>query len=129
MLTNVIFPEEYEDIKVSSLPSNPTANTAHGGLGYNAIQMKAAFDALPVFIIERFNRLVNDITARADVSISADMRTEIPEAPKLSDVFEDIKDGQLASYLMVGDDSLATHIAKIWELLNIIKGILGVEYE
>ena len=51
MISKVVFSDEYEHLKISSLPANPTAGVSYGGLGYNSNQMKAAFDALPLFII------------------------------------------------------------------------------
>ncbi len=127
MISKVIFPDEYEALKVSSLPSNPTAGVKYGGLGYNSNQMKAAFDALPVFIIEKFNRLLDDITTDPKISISGELRTGISQAPRLSDIFEDITNGQLASYLKVGESSLATQIAEIKDSIMQLKAILGVE--
>ncbi len=129
MISKVIFPDEYDALKVSSLPSNPTAAVKYGGLGYNSNQMKAAFDALPVFIIEKFNRLIDDITTDPHLSISGELRTGISQAPRLSDIFADITNGQLASYLTVGESSLATQIAQIKESIDAIKSILGVENE
>ena len=50
-------------LRVSSLPSRPTAPKAYGGLGYTAAQMKSAFDAFPMFLANKFNALMTDITA------------------------------------------------------------------
>ncbi len=61
MTTQKIKNEEIEDMKISSLPTRPNASSAFGGKGYNSSEMKAAFDKLPLFIIERFNKLIDDI--------------------------------------------------------------------
>ena len=129
MISKVVFSDEYEHLKVSSLPANPTAGVKYGGLGYNSNQMKAAFDALPLFIISKFNRLIDDITTDPEISISAAMRTGIAQAPRLCDIFEHITDGQLASYLTVGEESLATCIGKLKTDIEKIKAALGVSDE
>lgn len=61
-MTTKILPSEIADIKISSLPTRPTAPTSFGGKGYTASDMKAAFDRLPLFIIERLNALIDDVT-------------------------------------------------------------------
>ena len=45
-------------LRLTSLPSRPTAPKAYGGLGYTAAQMKAAFDAFPMFLANKFNALM-----------------------------------------------------------------------
>ena len=121
MISKVVFSDEYEHLKVASLPSNPTASVEFGGLGYNSNQMKEAFDALPLFILKKFNRLIDDITTDPEISISGELRTGIEQAPRLSDIFAHITDGQLASYLTVGEESLATHIARLREDIDEVK--------
>ncbi|MBQ7314885.1 MAG: hypothetical protein IJW83_02640 [Clostridia bacterium] len=61
-MTTKILPSEIADIKIASLPTRPTAPTSFGGKGYTASDMKAAFDRLPLFIIERLNALIDDVT-------------------------------------------------------------------
>ena len=63
-----ILNSEIESLKISSLPARPTAPTAFGGKGYTSKEMKEAFDKLPLFIIERFNRLIEDITSKGENS-------------------------------------------------------------
>ena len=124
MISKVVFPDEYEHLKIASLPSNPTAGVNYGGLGYNSNQMKAAFDALPLFILEKLNRLIDDICTDPELSISGELRTGIEEAPRLCNIFEHITSGMLASYLAVGDETLATQIAKIKDDIEAIKNDL-----
>ena len=62
MNTTKILDSEINDFKIASLPSRPTAPTAFGGKGYTSSEMKAAFDRLPLFIIERLNELIDDVT-------------------------------------------------------------------
>lgn len=106
MNTKKILTDEISDIKVSSLPSRPTAPTAFGGKGYTAAQMKAAFDRLPLFIIERFNMLLDDISSVGDGSISAEIPTGIGDGHTLCQFFTDIESGELAKYLSLGDMTL-----------------------
>ena len=61
MTTSKITDSEIESLKISSLPTRPTAPTAFGGQGYTATEMKEAFDKLPLKIIEEFNALIDDI--------------------------------------------------------------------
>ena len=48
-------------LKISALPTRPTAPTEFGGKGYTPKELKAAFDALPLFIIEMYNALIDDV--------------------------------------------------------------------
>ena len=61
MNTKKILDSEIESLSVASLPTRPTAPTAFGGSGYTASEMKAAFDMLPLRIIEGFNSLITEI--------------------------------------------------------------------
>lgn len=65
MNTKKITDSEIESLKVASLPTRPTAPTAFGGKGYTATEMKAAFDKLPLRIIEGFNSLIEEINSGA----------------------------------------------------------------
>ena len=69
MKTTKIIEDEIKDLKVASLPTRPTADSAFGGKGYSASDMKAAFDKLPLFIISRFNSLLEDIFVPASISL------------------------------------------------------------
>jgi hypothetical protein len=108
-----ILAEEVASMTVSSLPARPTAPREAGGRGYSAAEMRAAFDRLPLYIIERFNRLIEDIEAVGEGSLAASVRTGITELHTLTDLFDDIVNGRLASYLTVGDASLEYTLAQI----------------
>ena len=127
MTTKVIESSEIEGLKISSLPTNPTAHVNYGGMGYNAIQMKAAFDALPLFIIERLNSLINDIGASPDSSVSASIKTGISPSHTLSQLFSDLTDGSLASYLMIGERTLAEELAAIKRAIEALGGEVADE--
>lgn len=113
-----ILAEEVASMTVSSLPARPTAPREVGGRGYSAAEIRAAFDRLPLYIIERFNRLIEDIEAVGDGSLAASVRTGITERHTLTDLFDDIVNGKLAGYLKVGDSSLEYTLAQIQMKLN-----------
>lgn len=102
MNTKKITEDEIADMRVAALPTRPTAPAAFGGRGYTASELKAAFDKLPLYIIECFNRLIEDICAE-DGGVAEEIKTSIPEAPTLSRLFEDIKNGNLSAYLKTCD--------------------------
>lgn len=62
MKTQKISESEISTLKVSSLPTRPTAPTSYGGRGYTSLEMKMAFDLLPLFIIERYNALIDELS-------------------------------------------------------------------
>lgn len=106
MKAHKIYNEEIKNLKISSLPSRPTAPTSFGGRGYTANQVKEAFDALPLFIIERFNELIDDIKATGKDALIASIPTGIYNGHSLSDLIEDILSGAFAEYLSVADITL-----------------------
>ena len=112
MKTTKIRSSEIEDKKIASLPARPTADAQFGGLGYSATQMKAAFDKLPLFIIERLNRLIDDLEAEED-GIGTAVKTGIYQGHTLSDFFADLGSGEAAVYLKISGESLADVIASI----------------
>ena len=107
MNTKKILKTEIADLQISSLPSRPTAPTAFGGKGYTANQMKAAFDRLPLFIIEKFNALLDDVGGIGEGSLAYEIPTAILEGHTLGELFEDILSGRFSSYLSMGEESLA----------------------
>ena len=113
MKTKAINEEDIFELRISSLPTKPTAPRSTGGMGYGAKEMKAAFDRLPLYIIDRFNDLVEDILALGDDSLCGAIMTGIKDNHTLSRLFADVKSGELASYLTVHDKSLAMEINEI----------------
>lgn len=61
MNTKQITESEIAALKISALPTRPTLPSQYGGRGYTASDMKAAFDRLPLFIIERLNLLIDEL--------------------------------------------------------------------
>ena len=113
MNTTKILDSEISDLKIASLPSRPTAPTAFGGKGYTSVEMKAAFDKLPLFIIKRFNTLLEDIAAVGEGSLSAESPTGISENHTLLNLFSDITSGHFPSYLSMGEETLAEMKARL----------------
>ena len=126
MNTHKILDSEIRDLKIASLPKRPTAKVAYGGEGYTAQEMKAAFDKLPLFIVERFNTLIDDIERQGEGGIGESIKTGISAFHTLAEFFSDVKNGNLASYLIVGDGTLLEAIAALQEEVEKIKTTLGI---
>lgn len=102
MNSKKITEDEIANMRVASLPTRPTAPAAFGGRGYTANELKAAFDKLPLYIIECINRLIDDISAE-DGGVAEEIKTGIPEAPTLKAFLDDVKNGNLSAYLKTCD--------------------------
>ena len=113
MKARIINDGEIADMKISSLPSRPCAPSAFGGKGYTSVEMKAAFDRLPLFIIERLNTLIEDISAEADESVAGEIKTGISEGHTLKNLFSDLTDGSASSYIAVLGTTLAEWAAEV----------------
>lgn len=124
MNTTKILQTEIDEVSVASLPPRPTSPILRGGLGYTSVDMRAAFDRLPLLIIERLNTLISDIESG---SIAEVISTGIDEEHTLNTLFSDIKNGNLASYLDVGGKSLATALAELREAVGLNKEESEVE--
>ncbi len=125
MLSKKIEKEEIEEMKISSLPTRPTASKAFGGKGLSPGEMKAAFDRLPLFLVERFNELMDDITRDGQESISAAIPSGIEEGHSLYDMMQDVKKGVFAEYLTINGTSLSEAIESIKNDIETIKGRNG----
>ncbi len=113
MNTTLIKESDIRELCVSSLPSRPTAPTSLGGRGYTATEMKSAFDKLPLFLVERFNMLISDISREG--GISGEIPTGIIEGHTLARLFLDISSGEFASYLVVLGNTLTETIQQMHE--------------
>ena len=107
--------EEIAALSVASLPTRPTSPAAFGGGGYTAKEMKAAFDRLPLLLAKRYNSLLEDAEALGEGSLAASIPTGIAEGHTLSDLFADVENGNLATHLTVGDESLYSVINRLLE--------------
>ena len=115
MNTTKISESEISDLKISSLPTKPTAPASLGGKGYTSAQMKAAFDRLPLYIIERFNSLIDDIHGEGNDSLSGAMPTGIYDGHTLSDLFRDLTDGSASAYIHVAGKALGEALLALEE--------------
>jgi hypothetical protein len=126
MKANTITENEIADLKVSALPTRPTTPTAFGGKGYTATEMKAAFDRLPLYIMERLNTLIDDIRGVDGETVLNAIPTGIKESHTLSDLIEDIKSGSFSAYLTVTDGTLSEYLLELREDINKIAAAVGV---
>jgi hypothetical protein len=111
---------DIEALKISSLPTRPTAAAAFGGKGYNATEMKEAFDKLPLHIVEKFNAFIDLMSAEGENSIYA--KINISPSYTVYDLFLDMFNGNLANMICVDADSVAVKILKIEERLAKLEG-------
>lgn len=119
MNTKKITDSEISKLKISSLPTRPTLPTQYGGRGFTSVEMKEAFDALPLFLVEKFNSLIDDVMGEGEGSIAAEINTGIESAPKLSDILGDILTGRLLEYLVAFEgESLALYLSRLREDLD-----------
>lgn len=109
---------DISDIMISSLPTRPTAPRHLGGMGYGATQMKEAFDKLPLYIIERYNELIGDISKLGEDSLASAIPSGIKEGHTLRSLFEDIETGELATYFSFFGKSLLAHVISIYGELD-----------
>lgn len=113
--------EKIDELSISSLPTRPNAPTASGGAGFSAKEMKNAFDALTLHVIEKYNQLVRAVRDLGEGSISDEILTGISEGHTLLNLFDDIKNGDFASYMKVGDSTLSAEINEIRATLETVK--------
>ena len=98
--------EELALTTVAALPPRPNAPGAFGGAGYTSSDLKKVFDRLPLLLAERYNSLLDDVETVGEGSLAASIPTGISEDHTLSDLFSDVKNGNLAAYMKIGDKSL-----------------------
>ena len=106
---------EYYSKLIANLPTRPNASPGDfSGGGLSAIQLKQAFDAVPIFIIDRLNGLIQYINEISDEGLSAyileAIKSNIADSvdtgislniQTLSDLFDAIKSGDLSKVLTV----------------------------
>ena len=124
MKTTKILDSEIAELKISSLPSRPTAPSAFGGKGYSAKEMKEFFDKLPLFIIERLNQLIEDLSSAED-SVASAIKTGITRDKTLAEFFTDLTNGDASSYISVGSASLYDFCVRIREEVSLMRDTLS----
>ena len=117
-MIDYITQESIQKLRVSSLPTRPSSPSSAGGAGYSSYDIKCAFDALPMYIIEKYNELVASLHSVGDSALSAEIYTGLEEGHTLSQLFYDIKNGNLAAYMSVGEFTLATELAQLREKIK-----------
>lgn len=127
MKTTKITDAEIADIKVSALPTRPTAPAAFGGKGYTASELKAAFDRLPLYIIERFNALIDDINGDEGGNIGDAIKTGIKDGHTLNELFSDIENGALLDYMAGPSGTLSEYLASIRADIDKIATRIGIK--
>lgn len=125
MTSTKITETEISKLKVASLPSRPTAPKSFGGSGFTASEMKAAFDRLPLYIISRFNELIEDLTREGDEGVLGAIPSGIREEHTLADMLSDVVSGAFASYLQVLGSSLTETVSELREKIRLLT--LGAE--
>ncbi len=126
MRSKKITEAEIADLKVAALPTRPNAATRYGGGGYSAADVKAAFDRLPLYIIEKYNLLIDDILGESNESISDAIKTNFTPTHTLANMLSDIPSGDFAYYLRVGDGYLNSVISELKEKLDAVIAHLGL---
>ncbi len=116
-----ILNSDIADIMISSLPTRPTAPRSLGGKGYGAAQMKEAFDKLPLYIIEQYNKLVSDVSSYGEDSIASAIPSGIKDGHTLHSLFEDMQTGAFATYFSFFGKSLLNHMISIYSELDELK--------
>ena len=117
---------DIEHILISSLPTHPTAPRSLGGRGYNASEMKEAFDKLPLYIIEHYNALIGDVHSFGENSLASAVPSGIKDGHTLHNLFEDIKSGELAAYFGILGKSLLSHLITIYAEIDALKNKIEV---
>ena len=118
MISRKITDGDIADKKVASLPTRPTAPAAFGGKGYTATELKEAFDKLPMFLVERYNQLIDDMYAEAENGVAGAIKTGISDSHTLLNLFSDIKNGNFTAYLAAPTGTVAEYLIKLREDIN-----------
>lgn len=118
--------EKVNELSVSSLPTRPTAPTSSGGAGFSAKEMKNAFDALTLHVIEKFNELIRAIKDTGESSLLSEIPSGLSDGHTLLDMLEDITSGDFVSYVNVRGKSLATRISEMESTLETVKERLRI---
>ncbi len=106
--------EEVRSLWVQRLPDAPNRTGRYGTPGMSAAEVKAAYDALALRIVERYNELV-------DAVVSGELLSALPsgkEGDTLADFFADVRSGALATYLTVDGERALSALAAAFDCHN-----------
>ena len=126
MKAKKILDSDIDELKIARLPTRPTASVGMGGLGYTSSEMKAAFDRLPLYLVTRYNELIESIEIEGDGSVAESIKTGIDADHTLETLFRDIENGNLATYLICNESTLAREIFEIKSRLSEIEAVLNI---
>lgn len=126
-MTTKIKDEDIAKRGVSSLPTRPTVPTAYGGRGYSSDEMKAAFDALPIFLASKINSMIDDAAREGSDSLAAAIPTGISEGHTLADLFSDILSGAILGYITLHGESLFDLITNLRSEVDLLKEARAAE--
>lgn len=122
MITKRISQNEIASLKISSLPSRPTAPVSFGGRGFTATEMKAAFDALPLLIAERLNALIDELGGEGFEALVKAIPSGIEDGHTLDLLLADIRGGNFSEYLSVEGQTLPDVLAAIRARIETLEG-------
>ena len=116
---------EINERLIANLPTRPNAPTSMGGRGYGAAELKAAFDALPTLVAERYNELIADLTNEAGSEVIRSAHTGT-EGETVGMLLDGMKDGTLLDKILIDGEILSYYLralkAEISELRSLIEG-------
>ena len=113
---------QMQDKRIAAMPTYPTNKSSLGGAGMSANDLKMAFDAFSILIMQEFNNLIADISVSPADSISGVMKTGIQGGHTLANLFDDLQNGNAITYIKVNGKSLATELIEIKEAIRALGG-------
>ena len=117
---------EIEKLKISYLPPRPTAPLKLGGLGYTSKDMREAFDKLSLFIIERFNELIDDIETESTDSIINTIQVGYGTGITLMEFLFAFANGQILSNIPMGEETLLEYLMRMRNDVDECMAALGI---
>ena len=121
MKSTKILNTETEPLLIASLPARPNQPLLSGGRSYTSSELRAAFDKLPLLLVERFNLLLSDI---GDGGICSAIPTGLDDGHSLADLINDIEGGELAWRMKAQNKPLAELLLEICERLTKLEGMV-----
>lgn len=113
MKAQIITEEEIAERSISALPTRPNAPTEYGGRGFTAADMKAAFDALPLLVLERLNLLIEDVTSDDSDGLINKLSLGRGDGMTAGELVDLIFDGGILGVIPFAEDTLAGFLSKL----------------
>ena len=121
-----IAPEKIKELSISSLPTYPNTPAAAGGAGYSSADIKQSFDALTLYVIEKYNELIDAIKTEGEGNITEEIHTGLGSGHTLHKLLSDIFSGSFAIYMRVNGTSLTTVLNRLDVRLKKVEEELGL---